>query len=211
MNLKVCGMRDAENIKALSDLKPDFIGFIFYDKSPRNVGEDLDVEMVKQIPKRIKKVGVFVNAKIDFVVQKTKKYGIDHVQLHGNEMPDYCKSLRKKGLTIIKAFSVDSDFNFALLNSYRPNVDYFLFDAKGTQHGGNGHAFNWQILENYTIDTPYFLAGGIDLENIEKVKEIPNPPFSIDVNSKFEIVPGLKDIPMLESLIFRNKNVLQTV
>lgn len=201
MKLKVCGMRDVENIKALIELKPDFIGFIFYDKSPRYVGTELDVGFINSIPREIKKVGVFVNATVDFILQNVRKYGLNYVQLHGNEMPDFCKSLRLKGVNIIKAFRVDNDFILTQVNNYKPHVDFFLFDAKGDGYGGNGVAFDWSILKKYDNQKPYFLAGGISLENLDVLETIIPKPYAMDVNSKFEIEPALKDIEKLEELL----------
>ncbi len=195
-------MRDAENIKALSELKPDFIGFIFYDKSPRFVGNDaLDAELINSLPRDIKKVGVFVNATIDYILQNVRKYGLHYVQLHGNEMPDFCRNLKFKGVNIIKAFRIDNSFIFSQLNNYKPHVDFFLFDAKGDGYGGNGITFDWNILKKYDNGKPYFLAGGISLENIDDLESIVPKPYAMDVNSKFEISPGLKDIEKLEELL----------
>lgn len=201
MKLKVCGMRDVENIKALVELKPDFIGFIFYDKSPRFIGNDADVELINSIPREIRKVGVFVNATVDYILQNVRKYGLNYVQLHGNEMPDFCRNLRLKGVNIIKAFSVDNDFVFGQVNNYKPHVDFFLFDAKGDGYGGHGVAFDWSILKKYDNQKPYFLAGGISLENLDVLETIIPKPYAIDVNSKFEIEPALKDIEKLEELL----------
>jgi phosphoribosylanthranilate isomerase len=201
MKLKVCGMRDVENIKALIELKPDFIGFIFYDKSPRFIGNDADVELINSIPREIRKVGVFVNATVDYILQNVRKYGLNYVQLHGNEMPDFCRNLRLKGVNIIKAFRVDNDFVFGQVNNYKPHFDFFLFDAKGDGYGGNGIAFDWSILKKYDNQKPYFLAGGISLENLDVLETIIPKPYAMDVNSKFEIEPALKDIEKLEELL----------
>jgi phosphoribosylanthranilate isomerase len=200
MKLKVCGMRDVENIKALIELKPDFIGFIFYDKSPRFIGNDADVELINSIPRDIKKVGVFVNATVDFILQNVRKYGLNYVQLHGNEMPDFCRNLRLKGVNIIKAFRVDNDFVFGQVNNYKPHVDFFLFVAKGDGYGGNGVAFDWNILKKYDNQKPYFLAGGVSLDNLDVLETIIPQPYAMDVNSKFEVEPALKDIEKLEDL-----------
>lgn len=208
MKLKVCGMRDVENIKALIELKPDFMGFIFYDKSPRFVGNDLDVELMNSIPREIKKVGVFVNATVDFILQNVRKYGLNYVQLHGNEMPDFCKNLRLKGVNIIKAFRVDNDFIFSQVNNYKPHVDFFLFDAKGDGYGGNGISFDWSILKKYDNQKPYFLAGGVSLENIDVLETIIPQPYALDVNSKFEIEPAVKDIEKLEELLDKIRPVV---
>ncbi len=198
-------MRDVENITALIELKPDFIGFIFYDKSPRFVENSLNMEYLGKIPSSIKKVGVFVNATVDYILQTSRKYGLNYAQLHGNETPDFCKNLRQKGVSIIKAFSVDDNFVFSQLNNYKPHVDFFLFDAKGNNHGGNGVTFDWQILKRYDNQKPYLLAGGLDLDNINLVHEISPKPYAIDVNSKFELEPGLKDINKISDLIAKLK------
>lgn len=211
MKLKVCGMRDAENIKALIEQKPDFIGFIFYDKSPRFVGNQLDLELIQSIPREIRKVGVFVNATVDYILQNAKKYNLQYVQLHGNETPDFCKSLRLKGVNIIKAFRLDESFVFSQLNNYLPHVDFFLFDAKGEGYGGNGITFDWSILKKYDNQKPYFLAGGISLDNLDELAGITPKPYAFDVNSKFEVSPGIKDVEKIEGLIkkMRERKSLQ--
>ncbi|MBA4851872.1 phosphoribosylanthranilate isomerase [Emticicia sp. BO119] len=201
MKLKVCGMRDAENIKELIELKPDFIGFIFYDKSPRFVGNLLDVELIQSITREVRKVGVFVNSTVDYILQNVKKYNLQYVQLHGNETPDFCKSLRLKGVNIIKAFRLDETFIFSQLNNYKPHVDFFLFDAKGDGYGGNGVTFDWSILKKYDNQKPYFLAGGISLDNLDELATITPKPYAFDVNSKFEVEPGIKDIEKIAELI----------
>lgn len=201
MKLKVCGMRDAENIKELAELKPDFIGFILYDKSPRFIGNQLDPELFQSIPREIRKVGVFVNANIDYILQNVKKYNLQYVQLHGNETPDFCKSLRLKGVNIIKAFRLDESFIFSQLNNYKPHVDFFLFDAKGEGYGGNGITFDWDILKKYDNQKPYFLAGGISLDNLDELATITPKPYAFDINSKFEVEPGIKDIGKIKQLL----------
>jgi phosphoribosylanthranilate isomerase len=205
MKLKVCGMRDAENIKELAQLRTDFIGFIFYDKSPRFVGNQLDVEVVQSIPREIRKVGVFVNATVDYILQNVRKYNLQYVQLHGNETPDFCKSLRLKGVNIIKAFRLDESFIFSQLNNYKPHVDFFLFDAKGEGYGGNGITFDWSILKKYDNEKPYFLAGGISLDNLDELANIIAKPYAFDVNSKFEVSTGIKDIDKIAQLITKMK------
>jgi phosphoribosylanthranilate isomerase len=199
MKIKVCGMSNSLNIKELLELSPDFMGFIFYEKSPRFVGETLDAELLKSFPKNIKKVGVFVNATADFILTNVRKYSLDYVQFHGNETPDFCKSLYRKGINIIKAFRIDNSFIFSQLNNYKPHCDFFLFDAKGDNYGGNGVAFDWNILKKYDNEKPFFLAGGIDLDNILELEN--HNIYAIDVNSKFEISPAMKDIEKLEELM----------
>jgi len=192
-------MKFSENILEMEQLQPDFMGFIFYEKSPRLYSEEAIPEL-----NAVKKVGVFVNASEGEIIEKTTKYGLDLVQLHGNESADFCKNLKaiflanKSNAEIIKAFSVDEDFDFGVLKTYEEGTDYFLFDTKGKLYGGNGTAFDWQILKNYTLEKPYFLSGGIGISEIKQLKTFLKTHqskycFAIDVNSKFETEPGLKD------------------
>jgi phosphoribosylanthranilate isomerase len=202
MKIKVCGLRQQDNIEKVIALKPNFIGFIFYDKSPRFAGEELDEEFVKSIPQHIKKVGVFVNASPGHILNMVKKYDLQYAQLHGNELPDICRSIRQKGVSVIKAFSINSQFNFAMLNNYKSFCDLFLFDAPGENPGGNGTSFDWKLLARYDNEKPFFLSGGVGLDNIEEIIALSKtlPIYGIDVNSKFEVEPGIKDIAKLEEL-----------
>lgn len=197
-------MKFSENILETAQLQPDFMGFIFYKKSPRFYSEEAIPEI-----NSVQKVGVFVNALEEEILVKAKRYNLDLVQLHGNESAKFCEKLKENFLEnnleveIIKAFSVDEKFDFGTLKTYEENIDYFLFDTKGKLYGGNGMAFNWQILKNYTLKKPYFLSGGIGISEIKQLKTFLKTPeskycFAIDVNSKFEIEPGLKDIKTLE-------------
>jgi len=202
MRIKVCGLRDPENLLALMALQPDYVGFIFHETSPRFVGETLDPEVVKNLPRTVKKVGVFVNASIDQIVRTVKRYGLDYAQLHGDETPDFCRNLQFKGVNIIKAFSIDAEFNFTKLNNFKPHCDFFLFDAKGIHRGGNGQAFDWGLLRRYDNEKPFFLAGGIDLDNAEGAAELTGLKLhALDVNSKFETDPGLKDLEKVRQLM----------
>ena len=202
MKIKVCGMRQQGNIEKLVALQPNFIGFIFYEKSPRFVGEELNEEYIRSIPGNIKKVGVFVNASPGFILSTVKKYDLQYAQLHGNEMPDICRSIRQKGVNVIKAFSIDEKFNFAMLNNYKSFCDLFLFDTKGANPGGNGTPFDWKLLKKYDNEKPFLLSGGIGIENVEEIIALSKtlPIYGIDVNSQFEIEPGVKDIAKLEEL-----------
>ncbi|WP_149241280.1 phosphoribosylanthranilate isomerase [Dyadobacter sp. 32] len=202
MKIKVCGMRERSNIEEVVALQPNFIGFIFYEKSPRFVADLLNEEYIRSIPQNIKKVGVFVNASPGHIVDTVKKYDLQYAQLHGNELPDMCRSLRQKGINIIKAFSIDENFNFNMLNNYKSFCDMFLFDTKGASPGGNGVPFNWNILSKYDNEKPLFLSGGIGPDNIESVIELSKKIriYGIDVNSLFETEPGMKDITKLEKL-----------
>ena len=195
-------MRETENIRQLLALQPDYMGFIFYEKSSRFVGDKLDEKLLKSFPFTTRKVGVFVNATAAYILEMYKKYELNYVQLHGEELPDFCKNLKHKGVNIIKAFSVDKDFSFGKLQNYKPYCDFFLFDTKGEQRGGNGTTFDWSILNKYDNEKPFFLAGGIDLNNAQNSLEIRGLKIhSLDVNSKFEISPALKDIGKLEELM----------
>lgn len=195
-------MRDAENIRQVLTLQPDYLGFIFYEKSSRFVGDELDEDLLNSFPFTTRKVGVFVNATTAYILEKVKKYSLDYVQLHGEELPDFCRNLKLKGVNIIKAFSLDADFNFGKLQNYKPYCDFFLFDTKGKERGGNGITFDWSILDKYDNEKPFFLAGGIDLENTYNALEINRLKIhSLDVNSKFEINPALKNIEKIEELM----------
>ncbi len=204
MKIKVCGLRDADNLREIAALGPDFVGFIFYDQSPRFVGEDLDVEAVKSLPRSIRKVGVFVNARPDYILRTVKKYDFQYVQLHGTEAPEYCRSLRNRGINIIKAFRVDELFNFSMLNNYKAQCDFFLFDAKGDQPGGNGVTFDWSILSRYDNDKPFFISGGIGLDNLDQLTTLKGMKlYGVDVNSQVEVSPGIKDVAKVKELIAR--------
>jgi len=194
LRLKVCGMRQAENIVAILALQPDYLGFIFYPKSSRFVGEELPAEILNQVPASTQKVGVFVNASVANILEKVSKYKLEAVQLHGEESPAMCLELKNSGLIVLKAFSVDDAFDFNSLKPYEGTCHYYLFDTKGKEYGGNGVRFNWEILKNYTGETPFFLSGGIDLEHAAQIKALELPLLKgIDINSRFELSPALKD------------------
>ena len=196
LKLKVCGMRDAANITELIKLQPDFMGFIFHKKSPRNVLETSNVDF----PKTIKTVGVFVNKEESFIMDKISNYTLDVVQLHGNESPKECQQLKVKGFEIIKAFHISDDFDFEKLNEYEAFCKYFLFDAFGKNAGGNGIRFNWNLLQKYKGQTPFLLSGGIDETMTEAILKIRHDKFAgIDINSGFEIKPALKDIEKIKN------------
>jgi phosphoribosylanthranilate isomerase len=200
--VKVCGMRDQENIAALARLQPDFIGFIFYEKSTRYAGKSLSVDYVHKLPANVKKIGVFVNEALQTILETAQKYTLQAVQLHGEELPEQCKQLRKQGYMVLKAFAVDDNFNFQIVEAYEGTCDYYLFDTKGKHYGGNGVTFDWSILNQYQLATPFFLSGGLDLEHKATIKAHRWPQFrGIDLNSRFEISPGLKDIAKLEQMI----------
>ena len=194
MLVKVCGMRDANNILELIKLKPDYLGFIFYDKSKRFVTSFPEVE----IPSDIKKVGVFVNETIDEIIEIADKNKLEAIQLHGNESPEYCEELKVlliRNVEIFKAFSIDENFDFSKTEAYQKVCDFLLFDTKGKEYGGNGVKFDWEVLENYKGTTPFLLSGGISKNDAKEIKKISHKAFlGIDINSGFEIEPALKNI-----------------
>jgi len=191
-------MTQAANIAAVAELQPDYIGFIFYPKSPRLIGE-VTAELIKYVPPTLKATGVFVNEELEVVKAYIFKYNLKAVQLHGNESESYCKEIKSTGVEVIKAFGVDENFDFSLLEAYLNVVEYFLFDTQTPAHGGSGKVFDWKLLEKYSFDKPYFLSGGIDLSHATTLKEINDPRlYAIDVNSKFELEPGLKNVEKLK-------------
>jgi phosphoribosylanthranilate isomerase len=197
MKIKVCGLKYPENIKAVSDLNPDYMGFICYAASPRFINE-LSPEVLKAIPPNIQKTAVFVNEGAETINNLIEEFGINAIQLHGNESPEFCGLFNRK-VSIFKAFGIDENFDFERLNDYVGKVDFFLFDTKTPVHGGSGKSFDWGLLEKYKLNVPFFLSGGISLENLEELNNISHPEFyGVDLNSKFEVEPGLKVIEKLE-------------
>jgi len=192
----------------VAQMKPDYLGFIFYEKSPRSMPDTLHPKELHQLPRRTKKVGVFVNASTGYMLKQAKAYRLDLLQLHGNEGPEQCEELKKAGHQLIKVFSLGrEDFDFSLLEDYKPFVKYFLFDTKGRQPGGNGETFDWSLLRHYDQEIPFFLSGGISLENVNQISALPFlNVHAVDVNSQFEIEPGIKDIYLLQKLKDKMKN-----
>ena len=197
MKIKICGLKHPDNIKAIIDLAPDYVGFICYAPSPR-YASDLQTETLDLLPESIYKTAVFVNEQAETISKLIDTYNFDAVQLHGNEDPEFCSVLRDK-VTVIKAFGLDENFDFEILNEFADSVDYFLFDTKTDKHGGSGITFDWTLLDKYRLDIPFFLSGGLSLDNLETVSLINHPQFyGVDLNSRFEIEPGLKDINKLK-------------
>lgn len=197
-------MKFPDNIQEIADLQPDFLGFIFYENSVRNYTENTIVS----IPNSINKVGVFVNERPEKIIKIIQKHDLNMIQLHGKETESYCLELinqlnhNQLNTKIIKSFSVDDYFVFQTLNDYQM-VDYFLFDTKGKLPGGNGTKFNWQILEKYHLEKPYFLSGGVGLDDVSNIKEFLKTSaskhcYALDVNSQFEIEAGLKNKEKLQ-------------
>jgi phosphoribosylanthranilate isomerase len=231
MKLKVCGMKYVENIQQVAALQPDYLGFIFYEKSKRNFEG-----IIPELPSSIKKTGVFVNEILAIVISMVEEYRLDAVQLHGDESVEYIlelkaqlaerkelfieenKQITKKknqhfiaetAIEIIKVFGIKDTFDFDILKPYVAVVDYFLFDTKGKERGGNGTKFDWTVLKKYPFEKPFFLSGGIGLEDVVEVQKTIHsdlPIYALDVNSKFESAPGVKKIEELKE--FKNSLAL---
>lgn len=198
LKFKVCGLTKPDQIEELISLDVDFLGFIFYEKSPRYVLSSLTLEEIKAI-KHVGKVGVFVNESLEQIIEISEKANLNLIQLHGDESDDFITELRHKlnaKIGIIKVFRIGKELEnlkFKIQN-LKSEVDYFLFDTDSKSFGGTGNSFDWQILNNIEINKPYFLSGGISDENFEDIKFLKQQPFSLDINSKFELEPGNKDV-----------------
>jgi phosphoribosylanthranilate isomerase len=192
ISIKVCGMRDADNILRVASLRPQYLGFIFYTKSPRFVGDNFKIP--SGMHSSIQRVGVFVNDSNETILEKSKYLGLDLIQLHGSETPLECEELKATGLGVIKVFSIDDDFDFDKTKAYKEVVDYFLFDTKGKHYGGNAKTFDWSILNQYDQEVPFFLSGGLSPANTSSLGDILKMNIhALDLNSGVEISPGLKD------------------
>ena len=202
MKVKVCGLNDVSNVTEVLQLQPNFMGFIFYDKSPRNCTMASNVVRDLKLG-TTKKVGVFVNESKDKLLRTVNDFGLDYVQLHGGESVAYCEALIAAGLKQIKVFSVGDSFDMNDTNAFQ-FCDYLLFDAKGKKPGGNGVQFNWEVLNTYKGAVPFILSGGLELKHLSFLQEISQsyPLLSgLDINSKFEIKPGLKNIDLVGEFI----------
>jgi phosphoribosylanthranilate isomerase len=201
--IKICGMREPENIRKVTELKPDVMGFIFYRYSPRYAGEVLNPEIIAEFPSYIRRAGVFVNSTLKEITTTVRKFSLDIVQLHGNESPEMCRRLSETGITVIKAFNIEESTGFGLCSEFINGTKYFLFDAPTVIHGGSGNKFDWKILHKYDLGHPFFLSGGISPRDVSNVLGITNPAFhGVDLNSRFEVKPGLKDIDTLKKFIY---------
>lgn len=201
VKLKICGMAQAANIAAVAMLQPDYLGFIFYPKSPRCIAQ-VTSELIKYVPTTIKTTGVFVNEELQVVKQHISSYHLKAVQLHGIESVAFCAEIKQTGVEVIKAFGVSADFDFTQLQAYINVVDYFLFDTQTPANGGSGKVFDWTLLCNYNLEKPFFLSGGVDLIHVDALKAIQHRwLYAIDINSKFEIEPGLKNVEKIKDFI----------
>ncbi len=202
MKLKICGMKEEKNIKSIATIDPDYMGFIFWEHSPRSISIK-----IPEIKKKIRKTGVFVDSSIEQIINTIKEENLQAVQLHGDETPEFCSKLIKfEKVEVIKAFNMSYNFNFEKLKLFEKSCNFFLFDTKGKLPGGNGLVFDWSILKNYKYKKPFFLSGGIGIENINELINLKNtnlPLYAVDVNSKFESQAGIKKLNLLKN--FKNK------
>ncbi|MDI9337722.1 MAG: phosphoribosylanthranilate isomerase [Alphaproteobacteria bacterium] len=196
MKIKVCGLTCLPQLYYLDALNINFLGFIFYEPSPRYVLKYNSLKNLQNLNlKHAQTVGVFVDENIDILINIANKIGLNCIQLHGNENPDYCMVLKSKGFQIIKVFKIDlqGNLNNDYFKDFEPWCDYFMFDTLTPKQGGAGQSFPWHTIQNLHFNRPYFLSGGIQLSNIQDIKFLPHQPFSIDINSKFEWTPGFKN------------------
>lgn len=207
MRIKVCGMTKAEQVLQLDELGVEFAGFIFYPKSPRYVLSHMSKEQLKKLKgKHINKVGVFVNTPVEEVLQMVDACGLYLVQLHGDENPRYCEQIANY-VTVVKAFRLrEGEDILWRAKDYQDAADMFLFDTEGAGYGGTGKKFNWDLLKGGNVRKPFFLSGGIQPEDVELLKAFENEPvakdlFAVDINSKFELAPGLKDMEKIKTFV----------
>ena len=198
MIIKVCGMHDSNNIKDLLNLDIDYMGMIFYEKSPRYVEQP----PLYTPTDKVKKVGVFVNEDFQTIMEKSEVFNLDIIQLHGNETPELCKKIKAAGLGVFKAFGVDDNFDFQITHPYSECTSLFVFDTKTKDYGGSGKKYNWKKLHEYNGKTPFLLSGGISVDDANQIKSFEHPQFAgVDLNSGFEISPGIKDIEKIRLFI----------
>jgi phosphoribosylanthranilate isomerase len=213
MRIKVCGMTSAEQVLQLDEMGVEFAGFIFYPKSPRYVYKYMPRTDIKKIKgKGINKVGVFVNAPVEEVLEAVDDCGLYLVQLHGDETPKYCEKIANY-VTVVKAFRLREDDNVLWrVKDYRDIADMFLFDTEGAGYGGTGKKFDWNVLKGLSVQKSFFLSGGIGPDDTDRLKEFAAEPvakdlFSIDINSRFETSPGVKDMEKLKTFIEAVKQI----
>jgi len=210
MRIKVCGMTLPEQVHALDEMGVDFAGFIFYPKSPRYIGNKISAEKMRKIKGHIAKVGVFVNEPYDDMMRMVEEYRLDMVQLHGDETPFFCEKVANY-VTVVKAFRLsDNDPIDWIVRPYHDGTDMFMFDTMGAGYGGTGKKFDWNVLKEAAINKLFFLSGGIEPGDEENIKTFMKEPvaqklFSIDINSKFEIAPGVKDMKKVKEVIGKLK------
>lgn len=206
MRIKVCGMTDLQQMHQLGTLGVEFAGMIFYPRSPRFILRHLNGEQVKRARLKVYKVGVFVNAAYDEIINHVENFGLDMVQLHGDETPRFCEKVSNY-IQTIKAFRIGEDENIAWkIKDYRDSCDMYLFDTMGAGYGGTGKKFNWDMLRGQQFEKPFFLSGGISPDDVESIRSFCNDPvcnnlFALDVNSKFEVSPGVKNMELVRNFV----------
>ncbi|MDE5812357.1 MAG: phosphoribosylanthranilate isomerase [Muribaculaceae bacterium] len=201
MLIKVCGMKYPDNIADVAALTPMLMGFIFYEGSPRFAG-NLDPESVVSLPDFVRPVALFVNAEFDQIIATIRRYGINIVQLHGDESPELCQRLRTQGLIVARAIAIAEPGDFARVNQYKGAVDFIVFDSKTPRHGGSGKKFDWNLLAAYDGSIPYLIGGGVGPDDVDNIVAAMRPGMmGIDLNSCFEQLPGVKDIMLLSKFI----------
>ncbi|MCD8235345.1 MAG: phosphoribosylanthranilate isomerase [Prevotellaceae bacterium] len=204
MVIKVCGLRETENLKEVEKLGVDWMGFIFYPRSPRHVAL-----RPSYLPTQARRVGVFVNEHKESIMQRVSEFRLDIVQLHGNESPDFCTDLRNSlpaSMQIMKAVRVEKEADIEKAESYGQSIDYVLFETKCDTYGGSGKQFNWEWLQSYKGPRPFILSGGIGPEDAQAIKQLTHPCFyGIDLNSRFELSPGIKNIELLSRFLHELK------
>ncbi len=204
MKVKVCGMVDPDNLNLASSLDIDFVGYNFYPASKRYVDTTSKISQVL-LEERIKKVGVFVNASSATIEATQVKFDLDYIQLHGDESVAFTESVAKN-TAVIKVFRISENFDFQVTTGYQ-SAQYFLFDTYTKDYGGSGKRFDWRLLDEYTGDTPFFLAGGISPDDLPALRKISHPKFiGIDINSGFELSPGIKNIATINKFISELKS-----
>lgn len=200
MMWKVCGMRDPRNIRDVMALGPDYMGFIFYPPSPRCA-----LGMSPELPSGVRGVGVFVNASVDEIAGICNRYGLEMAQLHGDESPDFCRAVSATGLRVWKAIGLSDAPDWNQIRRYEGCVDMFVFDTRSAARGGTGQKFNWNILSDYPLSTPWLLSGGIGPDDT-----LPSLPgmAGVDINSRFEDAPGVKNVELIKEFIGNEQNRL---
>lgn len=207
LKCKVCGITDPKNAGAISAHRPEYMGFIFYPRSLRYVGKNPDPALFSVVHEDVEKTAVFVNEYYERMIEVTGKYGIRNVQLHGMESPETCIALRSHGLRVIKVFPGDQLENKRLLKDYEEVADYFLFDTPAKFHGGSGRKFDWSRLEKCSSRKKFFLSGGISVDDAEYLRKLElKGLFAVDINSRFETAPGMKDPVLVGDFIKRIRN-----
>ncbi|TDH27848.1 phosphoribosylanthranilate isomerase [Segetibacter sp. 3557_3] len=204
LRMKVCGMTSLDQLHELGDMGVQFAGMIFYHKSPRFVMRHLKGYEVKKAKLKVFKIGVFVNASYDEIMNHVDNFGLDMVQLHGDETPRFCETVSNY-VAVIKAFRLTDDDHIAWkIRNYMDVADMFMFDTEGSGYGGTGKKFNWNVLRGERIDKPFFLSGGIQPDDGINLKEfaresVAKDLFAVDINSRFEVAPGVKDMQLVKS------------